>query len=182
MMAPLSPDRKETEMPSITPFLWFTGEAEEAANYYVSVFKNSKITDVTRYGEAGPGPAGSVMTVDFELDGQPFMAINAPTGDPDVPSDNFSQGKIALFVSCPTQAEVDDLWDKLSEGGRQMPCGWVADRYGFAWNIVPEGLREVLGAPDGAAFAACHAGDAADGQARHQRAASRLQRITKEES
>ncbi len=101
-------------MPSITPFLWFTGEAEEAANYYVSVFKNSKITDVTRYGEAGPGPAGSVMTVDFELDGQPFMAINAPTGDPDVPSDNFSQGKIALFVSCPTQAEVDDLWDKLS--------------------------------------------------------------------
>jgi len=136
-------------MPSITPFLWFTGEAEEAANYYVSVFKNSKITDVTRYGDAGPGPAGSVMTVDFELDGQPFMAINAPTGDPDVPSDNFSQGKIALFVSCPTQAEVDDLWDKLSLGGRQMPCGWVADRYGFAWNIVPEGLREVLGAPDG---------------------------------
>ncbi len=101
-------------MPSITPFLWFTGQAEEAADFYVSIFKNSKITDVTRYGEAGPGPAGSVMTVEFELDGQPFMAINAPSHDPEVPSDNFSQGKIALFVSCKTQAELDALWDKLS--------------------------------------------------------------------
>ncbi len=135
-------------MPSITPFLWFTGQAEEAANFYVSVFKNSKITDVTRYGESGPGPAGSVMTIEFELDGQPFMAINAPSRDEQVPSDNFSQGKIALFVTCKRQAELDELWDKLSQGGKQLPCGWVADRYGFAWNLVPEGLRDVLGGDD----------------------------------
>ena len=135
-------------MASIIPFLWFTGQAEEAADFYVSIFKNSRITDVTRYGEAGPGPAGSVMTAEFELDGQPFMAINAPSNDPDVPSDNFSQGKIALFVSCKTQAELDALWDKLSEGGKQLPCGWVVDRYGFAWNLVPEGLRDVLSGKD----------------------------------
>jgi predicted 3-demethylubiquinone-9 3-methyltransferase (glyoxalase superfamily) len=135
-------------VPSINPFLWFTGQAEEAAEFYVSVFKNSKITDVTRYSESGPGPTGSVMTVDFELDGESFMAINAPMGDPDVPSDNFYQGKIALFASCETQAEVDDLWEKLSEGGQKLPCGWVADRYGFAWNIVPQGLREILGGDD----------------------------------
>jgi predicted 3-demethylubiquinone-9 3-methyltransferase (glyoxalase superfamily) len=135
-------------MPSITPFLWFTGRAEEAANFYVATFKNSKITDVSRYGEAGPGPAGSVMTVEFELDGEPFMAINAPSSDAQVPSDNFSQGKIALFVSCETQAELDELWDRLSQGGKKLPCGWVADRYGFAWNLVPAGLREVLGGDD----------------------------------
>lgn len=135
-------------MPSITPFLWFTGHAEEAANFYVATFKNSKITDASRYGDAGPGPAGSVMTIDFELDGQPFMAINAPMGDPQPPSDEFPQGKIALFVSCETQAELDALWEKLSEGGKQLPCGWVADRYGFAWNLVPAGLRDVLGGDD----------------------------------
>lgn len=135
-------------MTSVTPFLWFTGQAEEAAEFYVSIFKNSRITDVSRYGEAGPGPAGSVMTIDFELDGQPFMAINAPMGDPQVPADEFAQGKIALFVSCPTQAEVDELWEKLSAGGQKLPCGWVADRYGFSWNIVPEGLRDVIGGDD----------------------------------
>lgn len=135
-------------VPSITPFLWFTGDAEEASQFYVSVFRNSKITDVSHYGEAGPGPKGSVMTVEFELDGQPFMAINAPTADPDVPADNFAQGKIALFVSCSTQSELDELWEKLSAGGKELPCGWVADRYGFAWNLVPEGLRDVLGGDD----------------------------------
>ncbi len=135
-------------MPSITPFLWFSGQAEEAANFDVSIFRNSKITDVKRYGEAGPGPEGSVMTLEFELDGQELMAINAPSSDPPVVSDAFSQGKIALFVSCKTQAELDELWDKLSEGGKQLPCGWVADRYGFAWNLVPEGLFEVLGGSD----------------------------------
>jgi predicted 3-demethylubiquinone-9 3-methyltransferase (glyoxalase superfamily) len=139
---------KEALMPSITPFLWFTGQAEEAAKFYVSNFKNSKITDVSRYGEAGPGPAGSVMTIDFELDGQAFMAINAPSSDPQAPSDNFSQGKIALFVSCETQAELDELWDRLSDGGKQLPCGWVADRYGFSWNLVPTGLRDVIGGDD----------------------------------
>jgi predicted 3-demethylubiquinone-9 3-methyltransferase (glyoxalase superfamily) len=135
-------------MPSIMPFLWFNGRAEEAAEFYVSIFKNSKITEVSRYGEAGPGATGSVMTVEFELDGQPLLAINAPTSDPQVPSDNFSQGKIALFATCETQAELDQLWDKLSEGGKQLPCGWLADRYGFAWNLVPPGLRDVLGGED----------------------------------
>ena len=135
-------------MPSITPFLWFTGDAEEAAAFYVSIFPNSKVTDVSRYGEAGPEPAGTAMVVEFELDNQPFMAINAPTGDPGVPAENFSQGKIALFTSCKTQTEVDDLWEKLSEGGKELPCGWVADRYGFAWNIVPEGLCDLIEGDD----------------------------------
>jgi predicted 3-demethylubiquinone-9 3-methyltransferase (glyoxalase superfamily) len=135
-------------MPSITPFLWFTGQAEEAAEFYVSTFKKSKVTEVSRYGEAGPGPTGSVMTIEFELDGQPFMAINAPSSDMPVASDEFSQGTIALFVSCETQAELDELWDKLSEGGKKLPCGWVSDRYGFAWNLVPAGLRDVLGGDD----------------------------------
>jgi predicted 3-demethylubiquinone-9 3-methyltransferase (glyoxalase superfamily) len=135
-------------MPSITPFLWFSGQAEEATNFYVSVFKNSKITDVTRYGDSGPGPAGLVMTVDFELDGQPFMAINAPSDSPPAPSGEFSQGKVALFVSCTTQAELDDLWEKLADGGQKLPCGWVQDRYGFAWNLVPAGLRDVLSGDD----------------------------------
>jgi predicted 3-demethylubiquinone-9 3-methyltransferase (glyoxalase superfamily) len=135
-------------VPSITPFLWFTSQAEEAANYYVTTFKNSKITDVSHYGEAGPAPAGTVMTVEFELDGQPFMAINAPSGDSQPSSDSFAQGKVALFVSCETQAELDQLWDKLSAGGQKLPCGWVTDRYGFAWNIVPQGLRDVLGGED----------------------------------
>lgn len=133
-------------MPTITPFLWFDSQAEDAAKFYVSIFKNSRITDVSRYGEAGPGEPGSVMTIDFQLDGQDFMAINAPTGS--TPSDEFAQGKIALFVSCETQADLDRLWDKLSQGGKQLPCGWVQDKYGFAWNIVPTGMREVLGGPD----------------------------------
>ena len=135
-------------MPSITPFLWFTGQAEEAVSFYVSTFKNSRIIDTSRYGDAGPGPAGSVMTIDFELDRQPFMAINAPSQSSDPSAEDFSQGKIALFVSCETQAELDELWDKLSEGGTQLPCGWVGDRFGFSWNLVPQGLRDVLGGDD----------------------------------
>jgi len=135
-------------MSTITPFLWFTGQAEEAVNYYVSIFNNSRITDTSRYGDAGPGPAGSVMTIDFELDGQSFMAINAPSESSEPPGESFSQGKIALFVSCETQAELDKLWDRLSDGGAQLPCGWVTDRYGFSWNLVPEGLRDVLGGDD----------------------------------
>jgi predicted 3-demethylubiquinone-9 3-methyltransferase (glyoxalase superfamily) len=135
-------------MPNITPFLWFTGQAEEAVDYYVSIFKNSKVTNTTRYGEAGPGPPGSVMTIDFELDGQEFMAINSPSESSAPPGEDFSQGKIALFVTCETQAELDALWDKLSEGGEQLPCGWVTDRFGFAWNLVPAGLSDVLGGDD----------------------------------
>jgi predicted 3-demethylubiquinone-9 3-methyltransferase (glyoxalase superfamily) len=137
-------------MPSITPFLWFETQAEDAAKYYVSIFKNSKITDVARYGDAGPGQKGSVMTVDFTLDGQEFMAINGGPADPDAPSrpDTPWQGAIALFVSCESQADVDVLWDKLSEGGKKLPCGWVTDKYGVTWNIVPSGLGEVLRGPD----------------------------------
>lgn len=135
-------------MPSIAAFLWFTGQAEEAANFYVSIFKNSKITDVSRYGEAGPGPVGAAMTIEFQLDGQPLMAMNVPEESPPRTSDDFRQGKIALFVSCETQAELDELWEKLSQGGKKLPCGWLQDRYGFHWNVVPAGLREVLGGDD----------------------------------
>jgi predicted 3-demethylubiquinone-9 3-methyltransferase (glyoxalase superfamily) len=135
-------------MPTITPLLWFESGADEAAKFYVSIFKNSRITETMYYGEAGPGPAGTVMMVEFELDGQPLKAINAPRGEVTTPGEEFNQGKIALYVDCETQADVDDLWEKLSEGGKQLPCGWVQDRYGFAWNIVPRGLGEVLGGPD----------------------------------
>lgn len=133
-------------MASITPFLWFDRGAEDAANFYVSIFKNSRINEVSYYGEAGPGQRRSVMTVDFQLDGQDFMAINAPTGA--TPTGDFSQGKIALYVDCETQGDVDALWDKLSEGGKKLPCGWVQDKFGFAWNIVPRGMRDVIGGPD----------------------------------
>ncbi len=136
-------------MPSITPFLWFGGDAEEAVNYYVSIFKNSRITDITRYGEGGPGPAGEVMMIEFELDGSEMMAINdlRPESAPNTEIE-FRQGKIALYIDCETQEIVDELWIKLAQGGRELPCGWVQDRYGFAWNIVPRGLRDVLGGPD----------------------------------
>lgn len=135
-------------MPNVIPFLWFSGEAEEAAQFYVSIFKNSRITEVMRYSEAGPGPTGSVMLVEFELDGKPFKAINAFSDDNDARSLEFAQGKIALYVDCEGQSDVDELWEKLSDGGHKMPCGWVQDRYGFAWNIVPSGLSDVLAGPD----------------------------------
>jgi predicted 3-demethylubiquinone-9 3-methyltransferase (glyoxalase superfamily) len=136
-------------MASITPFLWFEGDAEEAVNFYVSIFKNSTVDQVTRYGDAGPGPAGSVMTIEFTLDGQELMALNNfGASDGAVDEYSFKQGAIALFASCETQAEVDDLWEKLSVGGKKLPCGWVTDKFGFAWNIVPKGLVDVLGGPD----------------------------------
>ena len=125
----------------IVPFLWFEDKAEEAANYYVSIFKNSKITNVSRYGEAGPGPSGSAMVVEFELEGQDFMAING--GRPAVPSQ-----AIALFVNCETQSEVDTLWESLAHGGETLQCGWLKDKYGFSWNIVPAGLADLVGGPD----------------------------------
>ncbi|HTV93387.1 MAG TPA: VOC family protein [Verrucomicrobiae bacterium] len=135
-------------MPDITPLLWFEGDAEAAAQFYVSIFKNSKITNVSHYGEGGPGPEGTAMMVEFTLDGHDVMALNAPSQEPKPRNDDFQQGKIALFITCETQDMVDDLWDKLSAGGEQLPCGWVQDKYGFAWNIVPEGLGTVLGGPD----------------------------------
>lgn len=128
-------------MPKITPCLWFDTEGEEAAHFYTSVFPNSRIVDVARYGEAGPRAAGSVMTVSFELDGHGFVALN---GGPEF---TFSEA-ISFQVDCKTQDEVDTYWSKLSEGGEEGPCGWLKDRYGVSWQIVPARLSELLGDPD----------------------------------
>jgi len=130
-------------MQRITPSLWFDTEAEDAANFYVSVFKNSQVLNVSRYGEAGPRPAGMVMTVDFELDGQEFIALN---GGPEFP---FTEA-VSLQVNCETQDEVDRYWSILSEGGEEGPCGWLKDRYGLSWQIIPVALTELLNDPDAA--------------------------------
>ena len=128
-------------MQKITPFLWFDSQAEEAANFYVSLFKDSKIESVTRYGDAGPGPKGSVMIVTFQLAGQKFTALNGG------PVFKFTPA-ISLYVDCESQAEVDDLWDKLSAGGRKDRCGWVQDKYGLSWQIIPNALRKLMSDPD----------------------------------
>src|SRR5919206_664838 len=128
-------------MKGITPFLWFDSQAEEAARFYTSLFPNSKIVAVTRYGEAGPGEPGTVMTVDFELDGQPFVALNGG------PQFTFSEA-ISFQVSCESQEEVDRYWSTLSEGGEQGPCGWLKDRFGLSWQIVPSALPRLLRDPD----------------------------------
>ena len=128
-------------MDQITPCLWFDTEGEEAARFYTSVFPNSRILEVVRYGAAGPGPKGTVMTVNFELDGQKFVALN---GGPEF---TFSEA-ISFQVGCRTQEEVDAFWSKLSEGGEQGPCGWLKDRYGVSWQIVPTVLAELLSDPD----------------------------------
>ena len=128
-------------MPKITPWLWFDTEGEEAAMFYTSVFPNSRITDVARYGSAGPRPEGTVMTVTFELDGQEFAALN---GGPDF---KFNEA-ISFEVSCETQEEVDSYWNKLSEGGEQGPCGWLKDKFGVSWQIIPTALPRLLSDPD----------------------------------
>ena len=125
----------------ITTFLTYDGQAEEAMNLYTSVFPNSKITTERRYGEAGPCEEGSLMTGTFELDGQEFMALNGG------PSFTFSQG-LSLFVNCETQEEVDELWEKLSEGGEKGQCGWLTDKFGVSWQIIPRQLGELLGDED----------------------------------
>jgi predicted 3-demethylubiquinone-9 3-methyltransferase (glyoxalase superfamily) len=130
-------------MQTISPFLWFDGQAEEAANFYVSIFKNSRVVGVSRYGEAGPGRAGSVMTVTFELNGEAITALN---GGPEF---SFSPA-ISLCVSCDTQDEVDYLWEKLTEGGEAGQCGWLTDRYGLSWQVVPKALGELLANSDSA--------------------------------
>jgi predicted 3-demethylubiquinone-9 3-methyltransferase (glyoxalase superfamily) len=124
-------------MQKITPFLWFDGKAEEAANYYVSIFKNSKIDHVSRYGDAGPGPKGSVMIVSFQVEGQSFTALNGG------PQYKFTPA-ISLFVNCEDQAEVDHLWEKLSTGGATQQCGWLTDKYGVTWQIIPKALMELM--------------------------------------
>ncbi len=128
-------------MQKIVPFLWFDGKAEEAANFYVSVFKNSKVVRVTRYGDAGPGPKGSVMTCTFQLEGQDFYALNGG------PQFSFTPA-ISLFVNCETQAEVDALWEKLSAGGSKDRCGWLTDKYGLSWQIIPTALGKMLSDKD----------------------------------
>ena len=124
-------------MQKISSCLWFDDNAEEAVNFYTSIFKNSKIGSVARYGEEGPGPKGRIMTMTFQLDGQEFMALNGG------PHFTFSPA-ISLFVNCETQEEVDELWEKLSEGGEKEECGWLKDKYGVSWQIVPTVLGELM--------------------------------------
>ncbi|MBA3527953.1 MAG: VOC family protein [Propionibacteriaceae bacterium] len=128
-------------MSTITPCLWFNTEGEDAAEFYTSLFKNSRIVDVTRYGAAGPGVEGTAMTVTFELDGQEFVALN---GGPEF---TFNEA-ISFQVHCQNQAEVDDFWSKLSEGGEEGPCGWLKDQYGVSWQVIPTALGELLSDPD----------------------------------
>lgn len=129
-------------MQKITTFLWFDHQAEEAANFYVSIFKNSKVNQVARYGDAGPGPKGTAMTVTFTLEGQDFIALNGG------PLFKFTEA-ISLLVDCETQQEVDTLWSKLTaDGGREDQCGWLKDKYGLSWQIIPSALRRTVGGSD----------------------------------
>ena len=128
-------------MQKITPFLWFDGNAEEAANHYISIFKNSKMGKISRYGDAGPGPKGSAMSVTFQIEGQEFFALNGG------PQFKFTPA-ISFFVNCETQKEVDELWEKLSAGGRTDRCGWLQDKFGLSWQIIPTVLGQLLGDKD----------------------------------
>jgi len=132
---------KTVPIQKITPFLWFDHQAEEAAVFYATIFPNSKVVKVIRYGSAGPGPAGSVMTVEFQLEGQTFVGINGG------PHFKFSEA-ISFVVNCEAQDEVDHYWDKLSAGGGQVQCGWLKDKFGLSWQIVPTALPELLSNPD----------------------------------
>ena len=125
-------------MQEITPFLWYDNQAEEAANFYVSIFKNSKVLSLVRYGEAGPGPKGSVMTVEFELEGQKFVGLNGG------PLFKFTEA-VSFAIKCETQEEVDYFWEKLTaDGGAESQCGWLKDKYGLSWQVVPTALIEML--------------------------------------
>src|ERR1700752_2175790 len=128
-------------MQKIHPFLWFDTQAEEAMQFYCSIFKNSKIGNVSRYGEGGPGPKGSVMTASFELEGQKFTVLNGG------PHFKFSEA-VSFVVDCKSQAEVDELWEKLSAGGQPGQCAWLKDKFGLSWQIVPSALGELLSQPD----------------------------------
>ncbi|HVU78887.1 MAG TPA: VOC family protein [Gaiellaceae bacterium] len=129
-------------MQKITTWLWFDTEAEEAAEFYTAIFPDSKITEVSRYGEAGPREAGSVMTVGFELMGREFYGLN---GGPDHKLEGYA---VSFMVDCESQDEVDHYWSRLADGGQEIACGWVSDRYGVSWQIVPRRLRELLADPD----------------------------------
>ena len=128
-------------MQKITPFLWFNDQAEEAMNFYLSIFKNSRPGRISRYGKGGPGPEGKVMSATFQLEGQEFMALNGG------PHFTFTPA-ISFFVNCETQQEVDELWEKLSAGGKQERCGWLTDKFGLSWQIIPSALGRMLGDAD----------------------------------
>ena len=128
-------------MQKITPFLWFDNNGEEAANFYVSIFKNSKVLNISRYGDAGPGPKGTVLTVAFELDGQKFTALNGG------PQFKFTEA-VSFVVNCETQQEIDYFWEKLSAGGAESQCGWLKDKYGLSWQVVPTILGELMSEKD----------------------------------
>ena len=128
-------------MQKITPCLWFDNNAQEAVNHYLSIFKNSKINKILRCGDAGPGPKGSILTIAFQLEGQDFIALNGG------PIFKFNEA-ISLSVDCKSQAEVDDLWEKLSAGGQKSQCGWLKDKFGLSWQVVPSVLVEMLQDPD----------------------------------
>jgi predicted 3-demethylubiquinone-9 3-methyltransferase (glyoxalase superfamily) len=130
-------ERTEPRQQKIVPFLWFDKNAEEAVNFYVSIFKNSKVLKSVRYGDTGPGPKGTIMTIEFQLDGQEFTAIN---GGPDF---KFNEA-VSLVVHCQTQEEVDYYWQKLSDGGQIIECGWLKDKFGLAWQITPDILLDLL--------------------------------------
>ena len=142
MTIPMTTTR-QNQMQTITPFLWFDGRAEEAMNFYVSIFRNSKVGRVSRYGEGGPGPKGTVTSATFQLDGQEFFALNGG------PQYKFTPA-ISFFVNCETQQEVDELWEKLSEGGATDRCGWLRDKFGLSWQIIPSILGTLLGDADAA--------------------------------
>ena len=125
----------------ITPFLWFNDQAEEAANFYTSVFKNSKLNEIVRNGEGGPGPKGSVLTASFMLDGQQFVALNGG------PHFKFTEA-VSFVINCPDQQEIDYYWQKLSEGGEEGRCGWLKDKYGLSWQVVPADMSKLLSNPD----------------------------------
>lgn len=125
----------------IVPFLWFDSQAEDAMNFYVAIFRNSKVTSVRRYPEGAPGKAGTVMSVKFQLEGQEFMGLNGG------PLFKFTEA-ISMFVKCETQEEVDELWEKLTAGGQESQCGWLKDKFGLSWQVVPNTLMEVLGGVD----------------------------------
>jgi predicted 3-demethylubiquinone-9 3-methyltransferase (glyoxalase superfamily) len=134
-------ERRSAMQTRIIPNLWFDTEAEEAADYYVSIFKHARIVNVTHYTEAGPRPAGTVMTVEFELDGQRFIGINGG------PQFSFDEA-VSFLINCDTQEEIDYYWERLSDGGEEGPCGWLKDRYGLSWQVAPTGMDELFADPD----------------------------------
>ncbi len=152
-------------MQKITPFLWFDNNLEEAMNFYVSIFKNSKIVSVSRYGEAGPGAKGAVMGATFELDGQRFLALNGG------PHFTFTPA-ISMFVNCETQDEIDDLWEKLSAGGEKSRCGWLKDKFGLSWQNRSLGPRRHAARQESSEIKKHHASDAANEQTRHRKIAT----------